>query len=350
VKKELYKRGIRTRKGSLIWADSTIQRILTNEAYTGRGYYNRTQSVETETGKKYKKALKTGKRLRDRKEWIPIRFPKIIDEEKFRLVQELLKKRFKPFGKAKNLYLLSGLVKCARCGYNFCGEGKGGSLSYYRCNNRHRKYPLPKTCDARMIRSRELDDAVWEAVVKAVTNKGILISHIKQLANKLEENEKELEERSRKLKEKLDKISQKKERLIELYTDGVIGKDEVTAKVKSYEKGENEIIKEIAEIDMKKKQVSLKPKMIENLEKFCKIMKERISSLTQEQKRQFIRYLVEKVVLDSNERIAKVIGHIPTKINEELFLQSKSGILSMPSWNHGQYPSNHLKFELEVKI
>jgi site-specific DNA recombinase len=350
VKKELYKRGIKTRKGSLIWADSTIQRILTNEAYTGRGYYNRTQSVETETGKKYKKAVKTGRRLRDRKEWIPIRFPKIIDEEKFRLVQELLRKRFKPFGRTKNFYLLSGLVKCARCGYNFCGEGKGGSLSYYRCNNRHRRYPLPKTCNARMIRSRELDNAVWEAVVKAVTNKDILISHIKQLANRLEENEKELEERSRKLKEKLDKISQKKEKLIELYTDGVIGKDEITAKMKNYEKEENEIIKEIAEINVKKEQISLKPKIIENLEKFCKIMKERISSLTQEQKRKFIRYLVEKVVLDSNKRIAKVIGHIPTKVNDELFLQSESGILSMPSWNHEQYPNKYFTFEFEVKF
>ena len=242
VKKELYKRGVRTRKGGLVWADSTIHRVLTNEAYTGRGYYNRTQSVETEIGKKYRKTVKTGKRLRDRKEWIPIKFPKIIDEEKFKLVQELLRKRFKPFGKSKNFYLLSGLIKCARCGYNFCGEGKGGSVAYYRCNNRHRKYPLPKTCNARMIKARELDNAVWEAIVKAVTNKDILISHIKQLADKLEENEKELKERSRKLKEELNKISQKKEKLIELYTDGVIRKDQLTAKMKNYEKEENEII------------------------------------------------------------------------------------------------------------
>ena len=101
---------------------------------------------------------------------------------------------------------------------------------------------------------------------------------------------------------------------------------------------------------MKKEQISLKPNVIENLEKFCKIMKERISSLTQEHKQQFIRYLVEKVILDSNKKIAKVIGYIPIGINEELFFQSKSGILSMPSWNHGQYPNNWLEFELKVKV
>jgi len=39
VKKELFKRGIKTRNGSLVWADSTIQKILRNEAYTGIGYY-----------------------------------------------------------------------------------------------------------------------------------------------------------------------------------------------------------------------------------------------------------------------------------------------------------------------
>jgi len=51
VKKELYKMGIRTRKGSLVWADSTIHRVLTNEAYTGTGYYNRRQSVEVDDGR-----------------------------------------------------------------------------------------------------------------------------------------------------------------------------------------------------------------------------------------------------------------------------------------------------------
>ena len=58
---------------------------------------------------------------------------------------------------------------------------------------------------------------------------------------------------------------------------------------------------------------------------------------------------MEKVVLDSNKRMAKVIG-IPIKINEESILQPKSGTFSMPSWNHGQYPNNWLKFELDESI
>ena len=73
VKKELYKMGIRTRKGSLVWADSTIHGILANEAYTGTGYYNRRQSVEVDDGRRYRRSLKAGRRLRDRSEWIPVK-------------------------------------------------------------------------------------------------------------------------------------------------------------------------------------------------------------------------------------------------------------------------------------
>jgi hypothetical protein len=43
------------------------------------------------------------------------------------------------------------------------------------------------------------------------------------------------------------------------------------------------MIKELREISMKKEQNSLKSEVIENLEKFCKVMKERISSLIQEE-------------------------------------------------------------------
>ncbi len=61
----------------------------------------------------------------------------IIDAAVFSQVQATFKKRMFASGRRKhNLYLLSGLVVCARCGYRFTGwtkKGNGHIYSYYAC-------------------------------------------------------------------------------------------------------------------------------------------------------------------------------------------------------------------------
>jgi site-specific DNA recombinase len=349
VKKELYRMGIKTRKGSLVWADSTIHRILTNEAYTGIGYYNRRQSIEVDDGRKYKRSPKTGRRLRDRSEWIPIKFPAIIDEQKFRLTQQILEKRFKPYGKSKYPYLLSGLVKCANCGYSFAGDSYGRGR-YNRCNNRHRRYPQPKTCDAKYIKAEELENAVWNAIANAISNPKILISHISALTRKIDENEESLrKERETLIKEKND-LTQKKDKLIELYTESSVSKEQFLKKMKDYDKHEQQLEEKIKDIGLKISQVNRTPLIIKNVKFFCDLMKKRLFNLNQKQKQQFLRYIVEKIIFDSNKREAKIIGHIPLEAREETISNVQSGTLSIPSWNRGQCPNNSLKFELKVKV
>jgi hypothetical protein len=79
-------------------------------------------------------------------------------------------------------------------------------------------------------------------------------------------------------------------------------------------------------------------------------MKKRLFDLNQKQKQQFLRYIVEKIIFDSNKREAKIIGHISLKAREETISNVQSGTLSMPSWNHKQYLNNRLKFELEIEV
>ena len=329
VKKQLYLKRIKTRNGKPVWADSTIHRVLTNEAYTGTGYYNKWQAIEIDTGRKYKRSPKTRRRLRDRKEWIPIKFPKIIEKEKFQLVQEILKKRFRPFGKGKIFYLLSRLIKCANCGYNFTGESKGTqNTAYYRCNNRHRKYPLPKTCNAKMIRKEELETAIWKSIVNAITNPRILANHILELAERIEINEKNLRNEKVKLDAEKTSLAYKKSMLIDLYIDKAITKEQFLQKMEEYEQKEKQILTEIAKIETRLNQKVDKPKIMKHLEYFCNKMREKIHSLKQEEKQQLLRYLIESIILNSNKREAKIIGHIPLGIEKEALFKPQSGTLS----------------------
>src|SRR3954451_17954522 len=64
--------------GNPTWGHSTICRLLRNEAYIGRVYFNRTESVPDR-----RPTRRTRQVPRDRDEWIPIDCPRIISDELF---------------------------------------------------------------------------------------------------------------------------------------------------------------------------------------------------------------------------------------------------------------------------
>jgi DNA invertase Pin-like site-specific DNA recombinase len=64
--------------GKPTWGHSTLSRLLRNEAYIGRVYYNRTESVPDR-----RPTRRTRQVPRDRDEWIPIDCPRIISDELF---------------------------------------------------------------------------------------------------------------------------------------------------------------------------------------------------------------------------------------------------------------------------
>ena len=64
--------------GKPTWGHSTLCRLLRNEAYIGRVYYNRTESVPDR-----RPTRRTRQVPRDRDEWIPIDCPRIVSDELF---------------------------------------------------------------------------------------------------------------------------------------------------------------------------------------------------------------------------------------------------------------------------
>lgn len=75
---------VATPTGKPVWGTSTTGRLLRNEAYVGRVYYNRTESTPTtsKTGRR-----STLQRPRPKEEWIAIAVPPIVAEEVFEAAQ-----------------------------------------------------------------------------------------------------------------------------------------------------------------------------------------------------------------------------------------------------------------------
>lgn len=131
-----------------------IYAILTRETYAGRHYYGCRNSRTNE--------------MRPREEWIEVKVPAILSEERFQAVQQRLKAR-NPFVSAPRSHtspvLLSGL---GRCGCNGCTStmmlmtGKGGKYRYYACSNRRKKGDL--SCGGNNVPMDNVDDAVVSAL------------------------------------------------------------------------------------------------------------------------------------------------------------------------------------------
>src|SRR5262249_40662057 len=97
-------RGYRAGKTNRFYT-GRIHKILTNEAYAGRAYFNRKDSRAGQA--------------RPRDEWVAIEIPIIIPEETFRRVQFLLKDRRPdrtPPRISNSEVLLTGIARCEACG------------------------------------------------------------------------------------------------------------------------------------------------------------------------------------------------------------------------------------------
>lgn len=352
VRKELSLRSIKPRKGGQKWSRSTIRDILRDETYIGTGYYAKYESIEIDNGKKYNRRAKAGRKLRDKKEWIPLKFPPIVGKDKFTAAQDILSKRYKPFGKSKYFYLLSGLIRCKNCSSTFTGSESGGNL-YYRCTNRRKRAPFPKDCNARHMRVGDLDSAVWNAVSKAIMNPRILIAHIFDLADQITENQGSLNEKKAELVQEKKALNVKKQKLDELYFKGLKSIKKYGDLMREFNQEESKVNERMNEIETKLVQRIDRPQIIKHIRHFCSLAKRRLQNLTPEKKQLFLRFLVDEIILDSTKREAKIVGEIPPKeedLQEMANPSEEIGPLSMLSRSRGQYSNNPLKFKLEVKV
>jgi site-specific DNA recombinase len=85
----LHDRHVPSPSGKPIWATSTLHRLLANEAYIGRVYYNRRETINVTGSARGARRTTTRYRERPREEWIEITVPAIIDTDTFQRAQQV---------------------------------------------------------------------------------------------------------------------------------------------------------------------------------------------------------------------------------------------------------------------
>ena len=181
---DLHDRGIPSPTGKPIWGTSTLQRLLANEAYIGRVYYNRRETIKVSGAPRGARRTKTRYRDRPREEWITIPVPTIIDQDTFQRSQQVSREnpKWSPRGIEPGHWLLRGLIECGHChvGCN-CHKmrGRNGAFHrYYYCRNHDilRAGGEHLRCPERNIRADELDAYAFAQVRRALLEPAQLIA------------------------------------------------------------------------------------------------------------------------------------------------------------------------------
>lgn len=153
----LNKSGVLSKAGCK-WSPLTVRRLLTNSVYTGKTYYGQTKRVG-----------KTKVETQPKENWIalPNVTPAIVTDDIFTQAQRALIeiKHRRPI-KPNAAYLLTGFIKCAKCGSPIGGTMLSGKYRYYQCRGAKPTSTRAKICDAGYIKADELEKQVTEYLSK----------------------------------------------------------------------------------------------------------------------------------------------------------------------------------------
>ena len=286
---ELTRRGIKPRSG-IYWSKSTVANILRNETYIGWTVFN----------KRDKKTV--GRQFKPKEEWIIIKntHEPIVGERLFNRVQKLIEERQPkntPAQVTASQYLLSGLMRCGKCGgaYGVTGYGRERKYAYYNCINYSKKGK--KVCPGRRLRADELDREIIERVRKLVFSD----ENMRRLVNDINAATKSLRiDYTRKitdLKKKAADLQLRTRRQYEAIESGKIDLSLVAERLKELRIQRDSLQEEISyyeRLNAQNRPVYITRSMIKS---YRKEMEEVFVGTNVHEQRDFLRKFIEKIVI-----------------------------------------------------
>jgi site-specific DNA recombinase len=291
--------GVPSPTGKPTWGTSTLCRLLRNEAYIGRVYYNRTESVPDRRPTRRHRQV-----ARDRDQWIPIDCPRIVPDELFQAVGRVAtdNAKWSPRRAEPGQWLLKGLVKCGVCGVGTnCHKmrGRNGTWHrYYRCRNHDpiRAGGESRRCPERNIRADALDAFVFDHIRTAITHPDLLLAgeQAVTLRTPIPDDELLAAELAR-LDRKLDAADAERRRLIDLYQGGFIELPEMQRRATEVAARRKELQDKRTSLADERAALARDNQLRHRMHDFAARIHTVINTLDDSQKQQLLRLLIEDV-------------------------------------------------------
>src|SRR5229473_236875 len=280
VLRRLRELGISPRHGRH-WSWSSVHRVLANETYAGTTYYNKHEVTDSSRPPRANAYVrhKTGRRLRDRTEWIAIPLPEML-----RLVRTV----------------------CGHCGSAFVGTPYHGRR-FYRCCNRDGLSPSAAKCRAAIVSAAKMEDAVWSAVSAAVQNPELILEQVKKRPNRRLAEHASTQEEVAQLQHGLAVLEQEEERILIAYRKGVttlLQFEEEMGQVNLRRTALRDALTKAA------REVPLPPpeSALRDLKRWASVVRGKLESFAEVDKATFLGCLLNEIIIDAG--VLRIRGEI----------------------------------------
>src|ERR1035437_4268584 len=289
--------GIASPEGKPVWRLSTICRLLRNEAYVGRLYWNRTQTS-------YDPALgKNRQTLRPREEWIEIPVPAIIDEDIFEAVEAKARDNsvYSPRHTEAETFLLRRLLRCPACGVKLvCHRARHGqtttpsSLSPHRAP--WRAAEADRRCPERRVRADELDTFVFDQVRQLLARPELLAAGETALAGQTPAPDDQLlTAQLARLDRRLQSAHTERRRVADLYQAGVIDNTEMSRRAREIDNRCRRFDEERQSLITRQSELATENRLHQGIANFAEQAVFGIDTLGFEGRQQLMRLVLEDV-------------------------------------------------------
>jgi len=291
-----------TPTGKSVWWHSTVCRILRNEAFIGRVYFNQTETVAA-TSRNGRHT--TAQRPRPRSEWIAIPCPTIITDAIFEAAQAVSRdnSKWSPRNLPEDVeaWLLRRLVHCGPCGVAVgCSKmvtASGKVHRYYWCPN-HARVQLggEARCAERNIRAEALDAFVFEQVRAALLRPDVLLRAETAVAARASVPDDELlgVELAR-LDRKLDANRAERRRVADLYQSGLLELGEVQRRARDIDARYQSLNAQRDGLTAQRSELASDNRLRQRVANFAQSAAAGIDQLTFNERQQLLRLVVEEV-------------------------------------------------------
>jgi site-specific DNA recombinase len=282
-----------------VWGTSTISRILHNEAYIGRVYFNRTEVVAD-----HRPGRRTRQIPRPRDGWIPITVPSIVDEAMFDAVRHVTRdnSQWSPRRAEPGQWMLRGLVKCGTCGVGVnCHKmrGRNGTWHrYYYCRNHD---PIKaggpdKRCPERNIRADALDTFVFDQIRAALLRPDTLTNGEQAVAaHRPAPDDELLAAELARLDRRLHGIEAERRRLVDLYQTGLIDLPELQRRATATDTRRQDLQQRRDALTTQRQELARDNQIRNRVAGFAHRVLTIIDQLAFDQRQQLLRLVVDEV-------------------------------------------------------
>jgi site-specific DNA recombinase len=224
-----------------IWVSAQLRIIIKNEVYRGDFYAHRWEHTTVEKPSKDGLGVRTVKCKVERppEHWIHVPVPPIVSRELWDAANAMLVKNQQMARRnAKEPYLLTGLITCAVCGYNYVGTTRGNPKQPR--HKRYRGYRCPVSgsfprhvrefvgCNSGQIPCSVIEPAVWKLVCTALLQPETLVRAIESDA--YTERNQRLQEQIAYLEREIATRHDGDEKLYRAYMAGAFDEQEYAAR------------------------------------------------------------------------------------------------------------------------